>query len=60
MGMFKTLLVDRIETLSQMSGYDPEFLMEAWFQCLDDLSADGKTAAEAWDYFRAVALERDL
>lgn len=60
MGMFKTILIDRIETLSQMSGYDAEFLMDAWFECVEDLSADGETADEAWDYFRAVALEHDL
>ncbi len=58
--MFKTILIDRIETLSQMSGYDAEFLMDAWFECVEDLSADGETADEAWDYFRAVALEHDL
>ena len=60
MGAVKALLEDAIWSLADMSGYDFEFLWEAWFECLEDLRADGETVEEAWDYFRAVALEHDL
>ena len=51
MGMMKNFLIECIEELSRQTGYDFDFLMNVWLECMED--------GNDWEFFKGVTLERD-
>lgn len=51
MSKMKDILIEKIEKLSKITGYDFDFLMEIWFECCED--------GNDWSFFEGVTLERD-
>lgn len=56
MARVKDMLIERIEELSDESGYDFEELMELWFDYCDECQDDGKETS--WEYFAAMTTKR--